>query len=112
MSRIVGTGMPPAGQVDFVKVDSTIVNLGAGLDHFTIVSTDLGVSTTINSGAGADTIDVRSIAGPTTINAGAGIDLIRAGSQWGLDEHARHRRWLHRAVLREWRREQRGAARR
>ena len=61
---------------------SVEVTLDQGDNLFTIVSTHAG-STTVNTGAGADHVAVRSISGPTNVNTGIGNDLVYVGSEAG-----------------------------
>jgi hypothetical protein len=53
--------------------------LGHGADGLTIFSTHPG-ETTVRAGAGADTINVRTISGATTIDGGEGADVVNVGS--------------------------------
>src|SRR5260221_1925281 len=51
----------------------------SGGDTFTIASTSTAV-TTLNTGAGADTINVQTIDAATAVNAGADVDTVNVGS--------------------------------
>jgi|GEM_PF-2970141 len=59
---------------------TTTLNGDAGLDAFTVQATGLGSVTTLNGGDAADTFDVQTIAGDTTVNAGAGNDTVNVSS--------------------------------
>ncbi len=49
--------------------------------RYTIFDTPAGpIRTTLNTGDGNDIVDVRKTSGPTTINAGAGIDTVNVGA--------------------------------
>src|SRR5260221_715458 len=54
-------------------------SLGSGGDTFTIASTHAG-TTTLNTNAGADTMNVQTIGGATTVNTGTEADTINVGS--------------------------------
>ncbi|HRI80895.1 MAG TPA: hypothetical protein PLF88_00510, partial [Opitutaceae bacterium] len=82
-TQITGLGM--AGSINYSGIDILGLTFGSGDDTFTIVSTHVG-TTTVNSGGGADRINVRTIAGETTINAGAGADNIYVGTNAGAGD--------------------------
>ncbi|MBC8503402.1 MAG: hypothetical protein H8D34_00975, partial [Chloroflexi bacterium] len=59
---------------------TTTLNGDDGQDTFTVQATGLGSTTTLNGGDEADIFNVQTIAGVTTINAGAGNDTINLSS--------------------------------
>jgi Ca2+-binding RTX toxin-like protein/acetolactate synthase small subunit len=73
------TGLGITGSFTYTGVETVEVGLGSGVDTFTIASTITG-TTTVNAGAGADTINVQTIAGATNVNAGADDDTINVGN--------------------------------
>jgi hypothetical protein len=73
------TGLGMATGITYSKLYHLTVNLGSGNDTFQMNSTGPG-NTTINAGVGADTINVRSVAGHTLINTRSGRDTINVGS--------------------------------
>src|SRR5260221_129049 len=73
------TGLGMASGIVYGTLESVNVNLGSGGDAFTIASTHAG-TTTLNTNAGADTVNVQTIAGATTVNTGAEADTINVGS--------------------------------
>ena len=76
------TGLGMAGGITYSSVEILGLTFGSGDDTFTIISTHVG-TTTVNTGAGADRVNVRTIAGVTTINAGAGADNVYVGTNAG-----------------------------
>ena len=55
------------------------INLGAGADNFTILSTGTG-TTTVNANGEADRIAIRAFSGPLTVRGGDGSDTFNIGS--------------------------------
>ncbi|MCH7628087.1 MAG: hypothetical protein IH997_05145, partial [Proteobacteria bacterium] len=87
-NRLIGLGMGGdtiisgliiPGGVTFANLEVINIELGSGNDHFTIESTHEG-STTVNTGAGRDVVNVRTTAGHTTIITGDGRDVVNVGS--------------------------------
>ncbi|NJL47228.1 MAG: hypothetical protein HC929_06675 [Leptolyngbyaceae cyanobacterium SM2_5_2] len=76
------TGLGLAVGVDYSRLENLTLNLGVGDNTFTLESTHTGQST-LNSGAGADTVAVHSIAGQTQVNTAAGNDQINVGNPEG-----------------------------
>ncbi|MFA5123855.1 hypothetical protein, partial [Zavarzinia sp.] len=74
---IAGRDLP--GGIVYRDLEVLNIELGRGVDRFTVVSTHTG-STNIFTGAGADIITVQSIDGHTRIEAGDGDDQIWVGS--------------------------------
>ena len=76
------SGLDTAAGVNYLGFDSLAIALGSGSDTFTIESTHAGPgrSTSVTGADGDDTINVRTIDGPTTIDTGAGTDTVRIGS--------------------------------
>jgi acrosin len=80
------TGMTPASAaVKYTAADigTLNVNTGAGADTFTVNGTHQNgspASTTINSGGGIDTVNVRATLGPLALKLGAGNDKANVGS--------------------------------
>ena len=75
-TQITGLGM---GGITYGTIETLNINLGSGVDTFTIESTHAGV-TNLNGNGGADIINIRTISGPTTVNTHAGADNINVGS--------------------------------
>ena len=73
------TDLGMSGGITYGTLEHLNIGLGSGGDIFTIASTHTG-TTTLNSNAGADTVNVRMIAGATTVNAGSENDTIHVGS--------------------------------
>ena len=73
------TGLDMAGSITYGTIETLNIGLGSGGDDFTIESTHLG-TTTLNTNAGNDTVNVQTISGMTTVNAGADDDTINVGS--------------------------------
>ncbi|HWE04741.1 MAG TPA: hypothetical protein VG326_20205 [Tepidisphaeraceae bacterium] len=71
-------GIAPAN-ISYTGIAKLALNLGAGNDNLTIFSTIAG-TTTVNTGAGNDTVNLQATTGPTTINTGVGADNILIGS--------------------------------
>ena len=65
------TDLGMSGGITYGTLEHLNIGLGSGGDIFTIASTHAG-TTTLNSNAGADTVNVRTISGATTVNAGSG----------------------------------------
>ena len=87
-TRITGLGMAGdhvvngrllPGGVTYSDFEDLTVLLGYGADTFTVESTHMG-TTTIDAGAGADTVVVKTIAGHTRVLGGTGDDTFRVGS--------------------------------
>ena len=91
-NRLTGLGMAGdtvldgqllLGGIGYAAFEDLTVLLGYGADTFTVESTHLG-TTTIDAGAGADTVRVRTIVGHTRVLGGSGDDTFRIGSSDGL----------------------------
>ncbi|NJL47229.1 MAG: hypothetical protein HC929_06680 [Leptolyngbyaceae cyanobacterium SM2_5_2] len=67
------TGLGMAQGIQYSNAESLELTLGSGGDSFTVASTHTG-QTTLNSGAGADTVTAQSVAGVTYLNSQAGND--------------------------------------
>jgi hypothetical protein len=65
-----------AGTIAYTGASSLVVNLGSAGDMLTIASTASGTPTTVNAGAGNDTITVQSDSSATTINTGNGNNTV------------------------------------
>ncbi len=78
-SRTIGAGfnarLEPGG-ITFHSIEDTQIDLGPGANHFTISATQAGTKTVLNTGAGADLVEVKSVSGHTFVNLGAGADTI------------------------------------
>ena len=81
----VGANEP--GGITFLGITDMSLELGAGANHVT-VDTFSGVpdgtrapQTTIDTGAGADQVDVKGITGHTFVNLGAGNDTLNVSNQ-------------------------------
>jgi hypothetical protein len=85
------TGLAPAA-INYVQADlsALTVNGGTGGNVFTVTNTPdsiLGVTTTLNSGAGVDTVNVQNTTGSLAINGNNGRDNVTisdAGSVQGI----------------------------
>ncbi len=62
------------------NIQSVTIDGGSGDDVFTIAGTAHGTTTTVNTGTGADTVDVEAIGARASINAGGGNDTINVSS--------------------------------
>ncbi|HSF98236.1 MAG TPA: Calx-beta domain-containing protein [Ornithinibacter sp.] len=71
------------GGIGYAAFEDLTVLLGYGADTFTVESTHIG-TTTVDAGAGSDTVHVRTIVGHTRVLGGAGDDAFRIGSSDGL----------------------------
>ncbi len=67
------------------NIESVTIDGGIGNDVFTVAGTAPGTTTTVNTGTGADTVNVQAIAGPASINAGGGNDTINVSSNAPAD---------------------------
>lgn len=72
------TGLGMAGSISYGTIETLNIDLGSGGDTFTIASTHAG-TTTLNSNAGGDTVNVQTISGETTVNTGSEDDTINVG---------------------------------
>ncbi len=88
-TRLTGLGMGPdtligdkllPGGVTYNDVESLTLNLGTGSDQITVESTHEG-TTTLNTEAGQDVINVLSTSGHTFINTGSQQDTINVGGR-------------------------------
>ncbi|WP_217312837.1 DUF4347 domain-containing protein [Richelia sinica] len=78
-SQLTGLGM--GGSINYGSLASLNVALGSNTDHFTVASTNAGVSqTTILGNGGADRFNILSTSSLLTINGGAMADTFRIGS--------------------------------
>jgi Ca2+-binding RTX toxin-like protein len=87
--RTIGIGddsMRLPGGIVFDEIEMLEVSLGSGDNHFVIEGTHSG-TTRLNTGAGNDTVEVWSVAGPTTVDGGLGDDVITVGRPDG-DVHS------------------------
>ena len=73
------TGLDMAGGITYGTIETLNINLGSGGDTFTIASTHAG-TTVLNTNAGNDTVNVRTISGASTVNAGSGDDIVNVGT--------------------------------
>ena len=71
----VVAGQVFGGGLSYTNIETLRVELGGGTNHFTIEGTS-DASTTVVGGAGADTVDVKTIGGHTTVSTGAGNDVV------------------------------------
>ena len=76
--HVVNGRMMPGG-ITYGDMEDLTILLGYGSDTFTVESTHLG-TTTIDAGAGNDTVVVKTIAGHTRLLGGTGDDTFRVGS--------------------------------
>ena len=86
------TGLGMGAGIVYGAVETLVISLGSGSNHFAITSTmrrdAVAVSTTVNSGEGDDVVTVELAAatdGPLTVNLQGGNDVLDAsGSSLGL----------------------------
>jgi Ca2+-binding RTX toxin-like protein len=73
------TGLDMGGSISYGTFETLNIGLGTVGDVFTIVSTHAG-ATNLNANAGADVINVQTIAGITTVDGGTGDETFNVGS--------------------------------
>src|SRR5260221_11522634 len=83
-TSITGLGMAPTGSITYGTLETLKVNLGSGGDTFDIVSTLAGVTTTLSTNAGADTVNVQTNATALTVNTGTEDDTVNVFSSAGV----------------------------
>jgi hypothetical protein len=74
-AELTGLGMGANGIV-YVGLAKLNLNLGSGGNAFSIWNTAAGTTTDLNSGAGNDTVTVRTTTGPVQLNGGGGTDTL------------------------------------
>src|SRR5439155_44268 len=67
------------GRISYNDLEVLNIQLGSGNDLLTVESTHTGL-TTIDTGRGNDTVDVRTISGHTQISTGSELDVVNIGS--------------------------------
>lgn len=72
-TRITGLGM--GGAIEYLNLEDLKIQLGSNSDIFTVATTHVGV-TTLNTGAGMDTVTVQTTAGETYINTEEDEDIV------------------------------------
>jgi Ca2+-binding RTX toxin-like protein len=72
-TRITGLGM--SADITYTTFETLAVVLGSGADTFTVADTHAG-ATNLVAGDDADTVNVQSIGGDTTVDGGAGDDTV------------------------------------
>ena len=77
-TTVTGLGMD-AG-IGYTAIEALNITLGSGNDTVSVVSTHVGTTTMLNTGDGADKVNVASIGDATTIDAGSGDDTVNVGS--------------------------------
>ena len=82
--RVIG-GKTIAGGVTYGDLERLVVNLGKGVDTFTVLSTHTG-RTEITGGAGNDVITVKTTSGFTRVDGDAGDDTFVIGNAGLLDD--------------------------
>ena len=73
------TGLGMSDGIAYSELEDINISLGSGDDFFTIASTHAG-TTTLNTNAGNDTVNVLTTSGVTTVNAGDGADIVNVQS--------------------------------
>jgi hypothetical protein len=73
------TGLGMTNGIQYEDIENLAVKLGSGDDTFNISGTHTW-TTTVNAGAGEDTINVQTVSGDTTVNGGADNDVVNVGS--------------------------------
>ena len=71
-------GLDMVGSITYGTIETLNIDLGSGGDTFTIAGTHAG-TTTLNSNAGGDTVNVQTISGAMTVNTGGEDDTINVG---------------------------------
>ena len=79
-SKLSGLGMGANG-ISYAGVAALNINLGSGGNTFSLVSTSSATATTLNSGAGNDTVNVQGTGGVANVNSGAGVNTVNVGSK-------------------------------
>ncbi|MCH9023100.1 MAG: hypothetical protein IID32_10110, partial [Planctomycetes bacterium] len=74
----IGDQFLPGG-ITYSAFENLNIHLGSGSDTFNVIRTH-DRNTTITSGPGADTINIRRIEGPTSIDSGPGNDIFNVGT--------------------------------
>ena len=64
------------GYIDYLGLETLVIDLGSGHDLFDVDSTPSGTTTTVHAGSGDDVLTVETISGPTRIYGDAGNDSI------------------------------------
>src|SRR5205823_7627853 len=73
-----------AGSIVYGTLETLNVSLGSGGDTFDVVSTLAGVTTTLNTNAGADTVNVQTNVTALTVNTGTEGDTVNVLSSAGI----------------------------
>src|SRR5262249_24121843 len=74
-NTITGLGMGPGGII-YSGIAGLNISLGGLGNTFNVNGTAPGTTTTVNSGAGADTVTVNATGSPLTVNTQAGADVV------------------------------------
>jgi hypothetical protein len=76
-STVDGLGLPAAvgAAINYSEFELLRVQLGSGRDEFTVSSTH-AARTEIDTGGGADTVNITKVAGPLGLNTGDGADAV------------------------------------
>lgn len=74
------TGFGMGGTVTFTGIKTLAITLNGLGNTLTIVSTNVGTPVTVNTGAGNDTVNVRTTDSSVILNLGAGVDVVIVGS--------------------------------
>ena len=69
-------GLEMASGIAYDSIEMLDILLGDLVDNFTIVTTFDNTITTLNSGDGADIIDIEAVNGPTFVDSGDGADVV------------------------------------
>jgi hypothetical protein len=72
-SSVARTG---SGTITYGNITNLVLTGGSGNNTYNIQSTPSGSSTTLYTGSGVDTVNVRTTAGPLFVNSGSGGDAI------------------------------------
>ncbi|MGY8732584.1 MAG: hypothetical protein ACKVK0_10625, partial [Pirellulales bacterium] len=75
----VMSGQTIAGGIQLKNIEELDVYLGSGMDTVTVESTIAGI-TTIHTGQGDDTLEIKDAYGHTNINTGSGNDTVNLGN--------------------------------
>jgi hypothetical protein len=78
-TTVTGLGMGPDG-ITYSGLGALQIRLGSGGNAFTIKNSASGTNTSLNTGAGVDSVDVQGTGGATTVNTGIGTNTIDVGS--------------------------------
>ena len=85
-SAFISTAFGSGGSINYGTLANLNIKLGSGGNQFTITNTAFATTTFVNTGSGADTVNVNATTGPTTVNTGGGANtnIVNIGSKQPL----------------------------